>query len=116
MEFVAKKSESNVQQQDILYPKSNGRRCQVSIYLHDLITYIKHCMTDRSLVYHGEVLHIQSLNQETAGQYECEATNGIDSSLKKSISIVFKGTFYAIFLEFPASLSGQFELEMSQAV
>ena len=72
--------------------------------------------TDRSLVYHGEVLHIQSLNQETAGQYECEADNGIDPSLRKSISIAFKGTLNGLFLEFPASLSGQFELEMSQAV
>ena len=73
-------------------------------------------ITDRSLVHHGEVLHIQSLNQEAAGQYECEATNGIDFSLRKIISIAFKGTLNEIFLEFPASLSGQFELEMSQAV
>ena len=47
----------------------------------------------RSLVHHGEVLHIQSLNQETAGQYECEATNGIDPSIRKIISISFKGDF-----------------------
>ena len=67
-------------------------------------------------MHHGEVLHIQSLNQEVAGQYECEAINGVDPSIRKSISIIFKGTENGIFLEFPAGLSGQFELEMSQAV
>ena len=56
---------------------------------------------DASFIHHGQVLHIQSLNRHSSGNYECSATNGIGSPVKKSISISFKGIFSSNFSSFP---------------
>ena len=57
--------------------------------------------TDESFTHHGQVLHIQSLNRHSSGNYECSATNGIGSPTKKSINISFKGIFSSNFSSFP---------------
>ena len=41
----------------------------------------------------GNILHIPSLSRESSGEYECQASNGIEPTAKKTIVISVKGCF-----------------------
>ncbi|XP_023225215.1 Down syndrome cell adhesion molecule-like protein Dscam2 [Centruroides sculpturatus] len=51
-------------------------------------------------------LHIKSITEEDAGMYQCEASNNVGSSLKKTIALIVRGTTLKIQpFYFPPNLS-----------
>ena len=55
---------------------------------------------------HGNILHIPFLSRESSGEYECQASNGMEPTAKKKIFISVRGILwfllsfgFALFLE-----------------
>ena len=46
---------------------------------------------------HGNILHIPSLTKNSSGEYECQASNGIEGTVKKKIFISVRGIFGLFF-------------------
>jgi hypothetical protein len=70
----------------VLLSKSSGAP------ISNFLTHHSSLETGSSLIHEGEVLLIKSLTKESAGRYECHASNGVEPVIKKIISITFKGT------------------------